>query len=90
MVLKSAIKVCFQTVDKHGTTFKKKENEPLNTLAINCDDGTRHGKTSKTDMQMLTSGLCCKCKGLVNEHGMKPSDQKQSLTMGQANVKEEH
>ena len=59
-------------------------------LAMNCDDGVRHEKTSKIDTQTLTSGLCCTCKDSVNEHGMKPLDQKQTLTIGQANIKEDY
>ena len=62
----------------------------MNTLAINCDDGARHEKTSKIDANILTSSLCCICKDSVNVHDMKPSDQKQTLTIAQANVKEEH
>ena len=58
-------------------------------LAINCDDGARHEKTSKIDTNILTSSLCCICKDLVNVHDVKPSDQKQMLTIAQANVKEE-
>lgn len=59
-------------------------------MVLNCQDGARHDVASKSSTNVCTSSLCLISDSAVNKHDFFPSNPQNTLTIMQAQCKENH